>query len=123
APKASILLVEAASATLGSLLTAVDTARKTVGVTAVSMSWGGGEFWSESYYDGYFTTPAGHNGVTFVASSGDSGSWYGPEWPASSPNVLSVGGTTLGLKDSSGTYGGETGWSGSGGGVSSYESQ
>ena len=43
------------------------------GVVAVSMSWGGGEFPARAGYDSYFTTPTGHAGVTFVASSGDSG--------------------------------------------------
>ena len=47
------------------------------------MSWGSGEFASESYYNGYFTTPAGHQGVTFVAASGDSG--VPASWPAVSP--------------------------------------
>jgi hypothetical protein len=64
-----------------------------------------------------------------VASSGDSGA--GPVWPAVSPNVLAVGGTTLRL-DSSGNYLGERGWGsgsfssflgGSGGGISQYETQ
>lgn len=121
APSASILLVEANSASLGDLLTAVNYARNASGVSVVSMSWGSSEFSSETAYDGYFTTPAGHQGVTFVAASGDEGSWYGPEWPASSPNVLSVGGTTLTLANSSGAYGSETGWADSTGGVSRYE--
>ena len=69
--------------------------RHASGVVAVSMSWGGGEFSGETSYDSYFTTPSGHGGVTFVASSGDSGSPVG--YPAISPNVLSVGGTTLNL--------------------------
>ena len=84
------------------------------------MSWGGGEFSGETSYDSYFTTPSGHAGVTFVASSGDSGAPVG--YPAISPNVLSVGGTTLNLT-SSGSYISESGWSGSGGGISRYESQ
>ncbi|MGA2439715.1 MAG: S53 family peptidase [Tepidisphaeraceae bacterium] len=121
APGANILLVEANSSGLGDLLTAVNYARKAAGVSVVSMSWGSSEFSSETQYDGYFTTPSGHQGVTFVSASGDQGSWYGPEWPASSPNVLSVGGTTLNLANSSGTWGSETGWSGSTGGISSYE--
>src|SRR5205085_6862942 len=45
-----------------------------------------------------------------------------PSYPAASPNVLAVGGTTLNL-DSSGNILGESGWSGSGGGISSAESQ
>src|SRR5262249_5082078 len=64
-----------------------------------------------------FTTPAGHNGVTFLASSGDSGAPAG--WPAVSPNVVSVGGTTLRL-DASNNRTTETGWAGSGGGYSSF---
>jgi hypothetical protein len=120
APKAKILLVEAKSASLSNMLTAVDYARHAAGVSVVSMSWGADEFWSEAYYDKYFTTPTGHQGVTFVAASGDEGSWWGPSWPSSSSNVLAVGGTTLNL-NSTGTIGSETGWSGSGGGVSSYE--
>ena len=63
------------------------------GVVAVSMSWGGSEFSGETSYDSYFTTPGGHNGVTFVASSGDSGA--PASYPAASPNVVSVGGTSL----------------------------
>jgi subtilase family serine protease len=120
APKANIVLVEAKSNSLGNLLSAVDTARKRSGVVAVSMSWGAGEFSSESSYDSYFTTPSGHGGVTFVASSGDNGAPV--SWPAISPNVLSVGGTTLQL-DSAGNILSETGWAGSGGGVSLYESK
>jgi subtilase family serine protease len=42
------------------------------------------------------------------------------QYPSASPNVISVGGTTLNF-DSSGTFTTETGWSGSGGGCSLYE--
>jgi hypothetical protein len=121
APGANILLVEASSSSLSNLLTAVNYARNAASVSVVSMSWGASEFYGETQYDGYFTTPSGHQGVTFVAASGDEGSWYGPEWPASSPNVLAVGGTTLNLANSSGTWGSETGWSDSTGGISSFE--
>jgi subtilase family serine protease len=121
APGASILLVEANSSSLSNLLAAENYARGAKGVTVVSMSWGSSEFQGETADDAYFTTTPGHKGVTFVAASGDEGSWYGPDWPASSPDVLSVGGTTLYLANSSGTYGGETGWSDSTGGISSYE--
>jgi hypothetical protein len=120
APKANILLVEAASASFTNLLTAVDYARHAAGVVAVSMSWGGDEFFGENAIDSYFTTPSGHSGVTFVASSGDSGA--PASYPAISPNVLSVGGTTLNIT-SQGGYLSESGWSGSGGGISSYEVQ
>ena len=118
APAANLLLVEANSSSLADLLKAVDTAASYPGVAVVSMSWGSSEFSSESSYDSNFTTPAGHSGVTFVASSGDSGGVV--EWPAASPNVLSVGGTTLSL-NSNNTWKSETAWSDSGGGVSRYE--
>ncbi len=126
APKANILLVEAASSSDADLLGAVNYARNYAGVSVVSMSWGGSEFYNESSDDSYFTTPAGHigggglvGGITFVASSGDSGAWYGPQWPAVSPRVLAVGGTSLYLT-SNGSYSSEAGWSDSGGGYSSY---
>ncbi len=119
APGANILLVEAVNSSLSSLLGAVDYVRNQAGVSVVSMSWGAGEFSSEGYYDSYFTTPKGHAGVTFVASSGDSGA--PSSWPSISGNVLAVGGTTLTL--TSGNYGSEAGWSGSGGGYSPYLSE
>jgi subtilase family serine protease len=120
APGANILLVEASSASLGSLLTGVNYARSQPGVVAVSMSWGTTEFFFEWLYDGYFTTPAGHGGVTFVAATGDDGGIYGPQWPSVSPNVLSVGGTTLTTR-ADGTYVQESGWVGSNGGISAVE--
>jgi hypothetical protein len=122
APGASLLLVEANSASLNDLLTAVNYAKTVSNVATISMSWGSSEFRGESAYDSVFTTPAGHQGITFVAASGDEGSRYGPEWPATSSNVLAVGGTTLSL-NSSGAYSSETTWNGSTGGVSAYESE
>jgi subtilase family serine protease len=117
APSAKILLVEATSNSLTDLLAAVDYARSRSDVVAVSMSWGGSEFSTESSYDSYFTSSYG---ATFFASSGDSGA--GVSWPAVSTNVIGVGGTTLNLA-SNGAVVSETAWSGSGGGVSHYESK
>jgi subtilase family serine protease len=122
APKANILLVEANSNGWSDLLAAVDYARNQPNVSVVSMSWGGSEFSGEPFYDSYFTTPAGHQGVTFVASTGDSGSAGAPESPSTSPGVLAVGGTNLYL-DANNNWSSETAWSGSGGGISAYESQ
>jgi len=120
APGANILLVEANTATFSDLAIAANYARNQPGVSVVSMSFGGTEFGAQTAYDATFTTPAGHTGVTFVAAAGDSGN---PGlFPGYSPNVLSVGGTTLTYNIATGTYS-ETGWSGSGGGVSVYESQ
>jgi subtilase family serine protease len=117
APKASILLVEASSATFGNLLTAVSYASSHAHV--VSMSWGGSDFSGESSFDTYFKNKPG---VTFTAASGDNGT--GVIYPAASPYVLAVGGTSLHL-DSTGnlTAAGETAWSGSGGGISGGESE
>jgi subtilase family serine protease len=120
APQANILLVEANSDSLTDLLSAVKYAAGASGISVVSMSWGGSEFSGENSDNTYFVTPSGHRGVTFVAASGDQGSYGGPEWPASSAYVLSVGGTTLSLNSSS-AISSETGWSGSTGGVSTQQ--
>ncbi len=117
APQANIILVEAASTSLGSLFSAVSFAGKQAGVTVVSMSWGSSEFYGESDYNSVFATAAGHAGVTYIAASGDTGAAGGPEYPSVSPNVLAVGGTTLSLT-ASGSYSSESGWSGSTGGFS-----
>jgi len=121
APQATILLVEATTNSMVNLMSAVSYATSsstptTLGipkVVAVSMSWGGSESSTETAYDSYFASPS----ITFFASSGDTGGAV--LWPSSSVNVVSVGGTTL----TQGTIGyTETAWSGSGGGVSAYES-
>lgn len=70
-------------------------------------------------------------GQTFSVSSGDSGSKEcgnpqgtvaGASYPASSPYVMAVGGTTL-YTDSSGNYSGEVTWNGGGGSPSLVEPQ
>ncbi len=108
----------------------VATAAIQPGVSVVSMSWGFGEgqavFASdEATYDSVFTTP----GVTFVASTGDYGA-ADPEYPAFSPNVVAVGGTSL-ILNADNSYNSETGFGyessalgtliGSGGGISLFE--
>jgi subtilase family serine protease len=120
APGASIVLIEASSTSVADLLgTAVNTARNLAGVSVVSMSFGSSEFAGETAYDANFTTPSGHQGVTFVAASGDNG--VPGVYPADSPNVVAAGGTTPTL--SGNNYVSETGWSDSGGGQSVYESK
>ncbi len=120
APRANILLVEANSSGDSDLFTAISWAAHQPGVSVVSMSWGGGEFSSETASDATFTTPDGHAGVTFVASAGDAGA--PANYPAASPNVLAVGGTTLYLS-ASGAWSSETAWSNGGGGPSRYEAR
>jgi hypothetical protein len=109
APKAKIVLVEAASASGNDLMNAMTFASK-LGASAVSMSFGASEFASAPSYDWVM----GGTGVTWVAASGDNGA--GVSWPASSKNVLAVGGTLL----NSVSPRAETAWSGSGGGRSAY---
>jgi subtilase family serine protease len=113
APQAKIVLVEAATNSNSDLFTAVDVAVQN-GATVVSMSWGGSEFRSEAVADSHFNV----TGVTFLASSGDSG--HGVEYPAASPLVVGVGGTSLAL-NATGGYAGEAAWNGSGGGASTVE--
>jgi subtilase family serine protease len=132
APQATILLVEAASNSYKDLMHAIDVATQGVYIngtkykaSVVSMSWGGSEFSGETAYDFHFKP----TGVIFTASSGDSGT--GVEYPAASPYVVAVGGTNTSTDteiDSTDPgpdiydYFYEGAWSGSGGGISQYES-
>jgi subtilase family serine protease len=113
APQAKILLVEAVNSYSSSLISAVDYATSYPGVVAVSMSWGSNETSSEVNSDYHFKKP----NIAFFAASGDDGSGIGPYWPAVSPNVVAVGGTTLSLSSTIS----ETAWSKSGGGISKFE--
>lgn len=121
APQAKIVLVEAASNSFQDLMSAVAMAvapkPRGAGANVVAMSWGGPEFLSETQYDGQFISA---NGVSFVAASGDGGATV--DYPAASPYVLAVGGTSISV-DASGNYLGEKAWSGSGGGQSAYEAE
>jgi len=117
APNAKIILVEAASNSFSNLLAAVDVASNLVvagGGGEVSMSWGGSEFSTEANNDAHFTA----SGVVYFAASGDTGGVT--IYPGVSPNVVSAGGTTIN-RNASGTFVSETGWSGSGGGPSTFE--
>ncbi len=108
-----ILLVEASTNSFADLTTAVGTAAS-LGATEISNSYGGAEYSGEVVDTAYK-----HPGVAVTASAGDNG--YGAEYPAASPYVVAVGGTTLNL-GSGGSYGSETVWSGSGSGCSAYVS-
>lgn len=121
APQAKIVLEAAKSATFANLIGAAKDAYTNQGATIVSMSFGGGEFSGETAAnaDGVFKT-GNSKGVSFTASSGDSG--CGAQYPAASPFVTSVGGTTLNIS-STGAYMSETAWSGSGGGFSAFETR
>ncbi len=119
APMAKIILVEAADDSMTNLAAAVQWAGQSSGAQVVSMSFGGDEANGETSLDSGLVSPAGY-GVTYLAATGDNGAPSG--YPAYSPNVVAVGGTSLTL-DASGNYGSEAGWAGSAGGLSLYESQ
>ena len=140
APLANILLVEANSGNNSDLFTAAQTAASATGVVVVSMSWSEPEFSGEQNDDADFITPSNHSGVTFLAAAGDYGAYGSGQttsttvtavYPAASPNVVAVGGTTLGV-DGNNNWSSETVWGsgtssgsslGSGGGISAYETQ
>jgi subtilase family serine protease len=113
-PDCHILLVEASSANDADLMAAENTAAATSGVVAISNSYGGADNSGETAEDSAFN----HPGVAITASSGDSG--YGVLWPAASPYVTAVGGTSLSKASTSRGWS-ETAWSDAGSGCSAYE--
>jgi hypothetical protein len=113
-PTCHILLVEASSANTSDLATAENSAANTAGVAAISNSYGGSEDSSETSTDSAYN----HPGVAITVSSGDDG--YGVEYPAASPYVTAVGGTTLTQASNSRGWT-ESAWSGAGSGCSSFE--
>ena len=113
-PNCKILLVEASSASLIDLGTAVNQAAR-MKATVISNSYGGSESSSDLSYD---KTYFDHPGVAITASSGDNG--FGVEYPAASPNVTAVGGTSLSRSASPRGFD-ETVWSGAGSGCSAYD--
>ena len=117
APGARIVLVVApdAGSSLDSCISYAST-NPAVGANVVSMSFGNDEIYSPSY-PSYFDPLMSNKAVTFLASTGDAGKEV--NWPCASSNCLAVGGTTLSYNTFTGYS--ETGWSGSGGGVSSEE--
>ena len=109
-PNCSLLLVEATSNSFLNLALSVNRAAA-MGAHVISNSYGGSESGS-STYEPYYN----YAGIAVTVSSGDGG--YGVEFPASSPHVTAVGGTSL--SRSSTTRGWtETAWSGAGSGCSS----
>ncbi len=108
-PGCKILLVEATSNSSANLAAAVTTAGA-MGAHVISNSYGGSESGSSKYESAYHIA-----GVAVTASSGDSG--YGVQFPASSPHVTAVGGTSL-VTASNARGWSETAWSGAGSGCS-----
>jgi subtilase family serine protease len=110
-PGCKIVVVQASSASIANLGTAVNTAARQAGVVAISNSYGGGDL-SDATYGSYYN----HSGIAVTASTGDNG-YQGGSFPASSHYVTAVGGTTL--RAAGNTRGwSETAWSGAGSGCS-----
>lgn len=110
APLAKIVLIEAPTNNWADTSGAIQFAAKLAGISAVSMSFGVPEWSSAPSYGAMMTGSA-----TWVASAGDNGRQV--NFPASSKNVLAVGGTYLGNVSPRA----ESAWAGSGGGLSAYE--
>jgi subtilase family serine protease len=123
-PLCKIDLVEANNDTGNGLYVAEETAATTLGAKYISNSWGGSETSSDTTYDSeYF----GVSGVVYTASAGDSAYSGGVIYPATSPHVVSVGGTTLDTSSNSRGWT-ESVWEtnsneGTGSGCSAYEPQ
>ncbi|HEX8109819.1 MAG TPA: S53 family peptidase [Kofleriaceae bacterium] len=110
-PGCKIVLVEATAATFGDLAAATNEAAA-LGAHVISNSYGGYEGGTEIYEAAY-----NHPGVAVVASSGDSGYFGGIEFPAASPHVIAVGGTSL-TPTNGQRHWAETAWDGGGSGCS-----
>jgi hypothetical protein len=112
-----IVLVEADSSAYANLVAAENTAAGTVGASEISNSWGGSEAELSETEIAAFDRP----GTVITASAGDDGylnwdQWESeplqydePDFPASSPTVVAVGGTRLTL-GSAGAWAGESVW-------------
>ena len=118
-PLCSIVLVEATDDSGTGLYVANSTAATLAGY--ISNSWGGSEASTDTTLDSeYFS----HPGVVTTASAGDSD--YGVIYPAASPNVVAVGGTSLTTASnargwSETVWNTTTGSEGTGSGCSAYE--
>src|ERR1051325_5067533 len=115
-PNCHILLVEANTNLNTDLYASEDTAAR-LGANEISNSYGGGESSTETSQDVHFN----HPGIAITASTGDDG--YGVSYPASSPYLTAVGGTSL-ARGGSGTRGWtESAWGGAGSGCSAHEAK
>jgi subtilase family serine protease len=123
-PLCKIDLVEATNDSGNGLYIAEETAATTLGAKYISNSWGGSESSTDTTYDSeYF----GVSGVVYTASAGDGAYSAGVIYPATSPNVVSVGGTSLNTSSNSRGWT-ESVWEtstteGTGSGCSAYEPQ
>ena len=121
APGATIVLVTAASRSEADLMAAVDVAAALPGVTAISMSFSGNTWVSHAAEQDARFAALQANGIAVFASTGDDGFSSTASYPAASPYVTAVGGTTITAV--AGAAGGntESAWPYSGGGPNPNE--
>jgi hypothetical protein len=125
APSANIYVIVAPNDSF--LFNAVSYAIKNVKTDIISLSWGSSELGYNQQSIDYFNQILSNGqskGINIFVASGDNGAYNSystpnVNFPASSPNVIAVGGTALSVY-SSGQYKSETGWNGSGGGQSQF---
>ncbi len=112
-PNCRILLVEASAPAIGDLGPAVDAA-VAAGARYVSNSYYTYGTAADAKFDAYYD----HPGVAMTVASGDAGYWV--EYPAASPYVTAVGGTSL-VPASNARGWSESAWTGAGSGCASFE--
>ena len=120
APGATIVLVTAASHSVSDLMAAVDHAAAMPGVTAISMSFSGSTSVAQANQQDASFAAMQANGIVLFGSTGDDGYSGTARYPAASPYVTAVGGTTINAV--AGAAGGhdESAWRYSGGGPNPY---
>jgi hypothetical protein len=127
-PECHILLIEASGEYPAETATSVEEAAK-LGATEISNSYGYPEddetVCPSKKGCSEYLAAYDHAGIPVTASAGDSGYNDGvgaPNWPATSPNVIAVGGTEIKKAENARGWS-ETVWADSGGGCSLYESK
>ncbi len=112
-PNCNILLVETSSSSFADLGTGVNTAASSTvtggHAVAINNSYNGSESGTTSFSASYT-----HPGIAVTASAGDGGFFAGPQFPATSPGVIAVGGTSIHM----GSTPRETVWGSTGSGCS-----
>lgn len=123
-PECHILLVEATSAERSALAESVNTAAR-LGATEISNSWGGPEQTCGEDLCSEDASDFDHPGILITAAGGDNGydsvglGAHSPEYPASRPDVVAVGGTSL-RRAENGRGWSEEPWVGGGSGCSRF---
>jgi subtilase family serine protease len=119
-PSCHVFLMEASSASLNALGTAVNSAVSVKGAHYVSNSYGATESSGETTSDTQFYK---HAGVAVTASAGDGG--FGVSYPAASQFVTAVGGTSLTSTSPrvESVWGTSGGGEGTGSGCSAFEAK